>query len=285
MPNRPASSALALALALASTAVLAAPASAAPPDPRFELALSAYQPSFDTRVRLDSAEFGEGTDLDFERDLGIEDDATELRAELTIRLAPRFRLAVDRVEFSRSGSNALGRAVQFGDVIYAASAALSSEVESSHTGVALRCSFVRAPAADVAVSVGVSQLEVSARVAGRATATANGFPVGALEVAEEGEASGPVPLGGLHAAFWFGERVRLRLDGRYLDVSELFDDEEWSGSMTEYAVEIHWFVLPWLAVGGGWAGTAIDVDFDDGDLAGSFDYDFDGFRAGVTLAF
>jgi hypothetical protein len=282
---RPFRSPLVLAVFAAAAVVSADPAVAQLSDPTFELGLSYYQPSFDTTVRLDSATLGTGSDLNLEDDLGVEGDASELRGELSIRLGGRFRLVFDHVEFQRSGQRTLGRSIQFGDVVYASNAELRSEVESSHTGGALQFLFYKGPSSDWSVSLGVSYLDVSASISGRAIATANGVPVGTVDIAETGEASGPVPLAGLHGKFWLGQRLRLRLDGRYIDVGALFDEDKWSGSMTEYGASVDYFVLPWLALGGGWAGTAIDADFDDGDDIGSVEYDFDGFLFTATAAF
>ncbi len=276
---------LALVATFSTLGTLAGPARAEPLDPRVELALSYYEPSFDTKVRLDSAVFGPGTLLDLEDDLGVEGEARELRGELAIRLGERFRLVFDHVEFQRSGERALGRSVQFGDVVYSASAELAAEAESSHTGAALRFSFVKTESADVALSLGVSQLDVAARISGRAVATAGGIPAGTVEVSEEGEASGPVPLVGLHGAFWPSDRLRIKLDARYIDIGTLIDEDKWSGTMTELGLGADYFVLPWLALGGGWTSSSIEADFDDGDSAGSVDYSFDGFRVTATLAY
>jgi hypothetical protein len=273
---------LALIAALASSAALRAE----PLDPKVELSLSLYDASFDSKVRLDSDVLGLGDRLDLERDLGVDSSSQVLRAEVGFRLGDRFRLDLDHVSFDRSGSNTLSREIQFGDVVYAGNASLEATVKSRHTGASLRFSFVKSPTSDVAVSLGGSWLDVSAALSGIAVATANGVPVGSTIVAEKGEASGPVPLLGLHGAFWLGDRVRLRLDGRYFDLDTFLNGYEgWSGSMTEYGVGADWFVLPWLAVSGGYAGTRIDADFDESDNIGSVKYSFDGFRLGTTFAF
>src|SRR6185295_330742 len=120
--------------------------------------------------------------------------------------------------------------------------------------------------AEVALSLGVSYLDVAARISGTAVTSGGGAP---LEIAERGHVSGPVPLVGLHGAFWVYDRLRVRLDGRYVDVGSLFDKEKWSGSMSELGLSVDYFVLPWLGLGGGWSRTSIDADFDDGDDLGS----------------
>ena len=268
-----------LCLALAA---LAGAAHAQAIDPAVEISVGYYEPSFETRVRLDSPAFGIGDALDLERDLLVEDEAQELRAELAFRLGQRNRIVFDHVAFDRSGANTRSETIQFGDVVYAANAELAARVASEHTSFAWRFSFVRGEVADIAVSLGASWIDVEARLEGTAIATANGIPVGSGAIAERGEASGPVPLAGLHGRWWLGQRFRVAADARYFDID---DFEGWSGSLVDLGARLDWFFTPNFAVGLGYASTEIEADFEDTDSLGAIDYAFDGLRASVTVAF
>lgn len=279
--------AVTVALALVTAALGGTAALAAEPvDPRVELSVGFYEPSFDSSIRLDSGALGIGTGLDLERDLGLDSSGQEWRAGVGFRLGERFRLDAEYVAFDREGSATLNREVQFGDVVYAANAQLTSRVESSHADFSLRWAFVKTPTTELALSLGGSYLDFSAGISGVAKATANGIPLGSTTIAEKTEASAPVPLVGLHAAFEPSDTVRVRLMGRWFDIDTFLSDYQgWTGTMTEYGVDVDWFVLPWLAVSGGYAGTRIDAEFDDGDNIGAVKYDFDGFRVGTIFAF
>ncbi len=130
--------------------------------------------------------------------------------------------------------------------------------------------------------MGASWLQVEAEVTGTAVATANGIPVGSTAISEQGKASGPVPLVGVHGGWWIGRALRLTADARYFDVK---DFQGWNGSLTDYGARLEWFLSQNLALGVGYASTEIKADFDHNDSSGHLDYKFDGLRATVTLAF
>jgi len=279
---------LARAILLVAPVALAAlpSAAAAAGSSGVELSISYYEPSFDTKVRLDSNQFGLGTSVDFERDLGLETDAKELRGELALRLGNRSRVIFDYVDFSRSGSGSIGQQLQFGDTVFAANADLDSKVDTSMAGAAYLFSLVRQPTSELAVSIGARWLDVHAEVAGIAVATANGAPVGGAVISETGDASGPVPLVGLRGSVWLTQRLRLVADARYMDLETFFGDfEGWKGSMTDYSIGLDWFLTPNIGIGVAYAGTAIDAEFDDTDFSGKLDYSWDGLRAGLTFGF
>jgi hypothetical protein len=275
-----------LAVALGLAALGAGPAVASPAgattDPMVEITIGYYQPDFDSSVRLDSSELGTGTEIDLERDLLVADDAEEVRGEVAIRLGRRNRLVLDYVSFDREGENTLSESITFGDVVYKGDVALRAAVESSHTGVAWRFSFVETPAVSLAFSLGASLLDVEASLEGEALLTADGVPIAGELVRETGDANGPVPLGGLHGRWWLGQRIRLAADARYFDID---DFEGWSGSLLEWGARLDWFLTPNVGLGAGWAATDIEADFEEESSLGSIDYAFDGWRAHLILAF
>jgi hypothetical protein len=263
-------------------AALPAPVLAQAIDPTVEISVGYYQPDFESSVRLDSTAFGIGSEIDLERDLLVADDAEEVRGEVAIRLGSRNRLVLDHVSFDRQGENTLSRSLTFGDVVFRGDVELRADVSSQHTGVAWRFSFVKSPVVDLAFSLGASLLDVEASLEGEALLTADGVPIAGEIVRESGDANGPVPLGGLHGRWWLGQRFRLAADGRYFDID---DFEGWSGSLLEWGVRLDWFLTPNVAIGGGWAATDIEAEFEEEDSLGSIDYAFEGPRAHLIFAF
>jgi len=267
---------------LAALAALAAPAAAQMPDPRVEITAGYYEPSFDSSVRLDSDQLGLGTTLDLENDLLVEDSASELRVGVSFQVSNRNRIVVDRVEFERTGSATVTREIQFGDTVFAADATLAARTASTHTNVSWRFAFVKSTLSEIAVSAGVSILDLEASLEGEAVAHAGGLMTPSQTIAESGDASGPVPLVGLHGRWWIGQRLRLGADARYFDIQ---DFDGWSGSLTEVGARLDYFLSRNLAVGLGWLSTDIQADFDDSSYIGAVGYKFSGVQAGLTLAF
>ena len=262
-------------------AVLAAMVHAAPApaqlDPVFEARVDAFAGSFDSSLRLDSRELGNGTELDLEGDLGLEEDVDELRGEILLRTGDRSHLTLDYVAFDRSASRTLGRTIQVGDLVFRGDLDVTSEVESRFAALGWRYDFLADPASELGLSFSVAYVSIEAGITG--SVRIGGTTVSATEA---DDAEGPVPMLGLHGAYWFGDRFRLSGAARYLEISDL---DGWSGSTLDFQARFDWFFLENLGVGVGYSGTDIDVEFDDEDDLGQAEYAYDGFRAGLTVVF
>jgi opacity protein-like surface antigen len=278
-PRRSPRSAVFAALCLGSLAALA-PASAQTQaiDPTVEIRVDYFEPDFETTLRLDSSSLGIGTSIDLEDDLLMEGDAQELRAELLFRTGERSRITLDYSAFEREGSATIDHEIQFGDVVYHASATVDSSFDSRLAAIGWRYFLVKEDAGEFGFSISVAWVELEATLSGDASLP--GGPVLILE--ESGDAEGPLPLLGLHGAWWLGGGLRLSGAVRYLEID---DFDGWSGSALEAGARLDWFLTQNIAVGAGYYLTELEADFEDGDRLGSAEYTYDGPRVGLVFAF
>jgi len=263
---------------LLPAAAAAQPTALGRSDSRVEIHLEYVRPSFDSSVRLDSAELGIGTEIDLERELGLDETGSGARAELLFRLGRRNRLTLDYTAFDRSGSRTITESIQFGDAIYTASAEVDSTLDSRWLAAGWRFAFVAEPQAEVGFSLNVAWIEIEASLSGLAT-LGDGPP---LPIEESGQVDGPVPMLGLHGSFWLGDRVRLSGAARYLDIDDL---DGWSGSALDYGAQVEWFLLERLALSAGYGGNQIEAESSEAGTLGHADLAYDGFRAGLTVRF
>lgn len=260
-------------------AVLCSTALAAqPPRPRFELRLDFARPTYDSSVRLDARQLGIGTELDLEGELGLDDQSEQLTGGAILHLGRRSRLAFDYSASDREGSAVVGREIRFGNVVYRADARLDAAMESRFAALGYGFDFLPEDEVDFGATLSVAWTRLAATL--RGDANLQGGP--AIVIEERGEAEGPLPMLGLWASGWIGDRWRLGADVRFLDVNEL---DGWSGSVVDYAARVEWFALPQLAIALGYGGTRIEATFDDADDLGRADFSSVGPRLGVTLAF
>lgn len=272
---------IAFALALPLALLFAAePAAAQPLDPGFELRADLFRASFDSSVRFDSADFGIGTDLDLESDLAIEDESDLVRAELLFRTGRRSRLTIDYTAFDREGEGVVGRTFRFGDFTFRADADVLSKTETSFAALGWRYALVKNESSELGLSLSVAWVDISASVAGQVLI--QGGP--SFTVEESGEASGPVPMLGLHGAWWIGDRMRISAAGRYLEIDDL---DGWGGSAMDLGARFDWFFLENLGVGGGYSLTELEAESNDPEEDGlsKAESSFDGFRVGLTVVF
>ncbi len=259
---------------------IASPLAAQPIDPRVELRADYFAANFDSSVRFDAIDFGIGTTLDLESDLGVEDSADILRAELALRTGNRSRLTVDYVAFDREGSAVVGRQFRFGDFVFRADADVTSATETRFAALGWRYALIKNPSSEFGFSLSAAWVEIDASVSG--LVVVQGGP--SFEVVESGDVEGPVPMLGLHGAWWLGDRFRLSAAGRYLDIDDL---DGWSGSALDLSARFDWFFLDNVGVGAGWASTEIEAENTEPDDDGltRAESAFDGLRVGLTLAF
>jgi opacity protein-like surface antigen len=257
---------------------LATPAVAQRANPAVELRLDYFQPSFDSSVRLDSQELGIGTDLDLEGDLGMESDTGAFRANAVFRPGRRARITLDYHAFERSGSAVVGRAIQFGNTVFNANALVDSSLDSQFVAAGFGYALLATEQAELGLSLSVAWVELEATL--RSALQIPGAPV--IEIVERGSTEGPVPMLGVFGAWWLGDRFRLLGDARYLEVS---DFDGWDGSALDLGVRFEWFVIDNLALGVGYSLTDIEASSREARDLGRADYSYDGFRAGVTVAF
>jgi len=262
-------------LLLASAAPVAA---AERPAPTVEIHVEYFQPTFDSRVRLDSLDFGTGTFLDLERDLGLDDTGDAVRGELWLRATERFRVSLDYAAFDRSGATTIERQIRYGDFVYRAGARVTSRVESEFAALGFGFAFYRGAAAEAGVTLSAAWTSLRASLAGRASIG----PLPPLEVTESASVEGAAPMAGVWASGWLGERFRLSGTARYLRID---DFQDWSGDALDYGARLEWFALPQVALAIGWGGTEIDAESNGSSDLARAEYSYRGARAGLTFAF
>src|SRR5215213_7893408 len=98
--------------------------------PTFSVSASTSPSTFDTNVRIDPEEAaGEGTLVNFESDLGLEDSRTVQRFELQWRPLARHELAGMYFSAPRAGREQIDREIVFRDETYPVSALVTTQFD------------------------------------------------------------------------------------------------------------------------------------------------------------
>jgi hypothetical protein len=247
-------------------------------DPTFELHLEYFRPSFDTRVRFDSADFGNGSTLDLERELGLDDTGDAVRGEILLRASERFRVSLDYASFDRNGAAVIDQPIHYGGYVYRAGGRVASSVRSEFAALGVGFAFVRNETVEAGVSLSAAWTRIEASLTGRASIP----PLPPLEVTETASAEGAAPMAGLWASGWLGGHVRLSGNVRYLKLEHF---QDWHGDALDYGVRLEWFVIDHVGLALGWGGTEINAETDAARDLSRADYSYRGARAGVTFTF
>ncbi len=203
---------------VASVALPAGAASAQALDDKAWIQAGLYLPGVDSDFRLDPDSASEGSILDFETDLNLEDRKTLPIISAGLRLGKRWRLGLDYYSLSREGEVSLARDILVGDVTYPAAATVRSGLSSDIYRLTVGYSFVRKSNWDVGVALGAHVTDFAVFVEGNGRV---GAQAASAQVRRR-ELLAPLPTIGLYATHQVakGLTVSARTDFLSLKVGD-----------------------------------------------------------------
>lgn len=279
--------AFATAAAAAAVIALAAPAAAQSyadikgMDERFRLDLGGFFQNFDTTLRLDSVSLGNGTEINFEDDLGADSRKTSFRASGYWRFGRHGRFDFGVLTFSRSNARAITRDIQFGDHVYHAGATLDSKFTVTQVDAYYAYSFVNTGEAEVGAKLGFSAIFHSAKIDASGTITGPGGTVSGTTASDSRSVVAPIPAIGAYARFTLLPGLFISGQAKGLPTITVSD---YSGSLIDAGGFVDWY--PWknIGFGGGYSYTKITFER-QADATVRFEYSYSGPLVYLTLAF
>jgi outer membrane protein len=224
---------------------------------------SYWFPSLDGDIRLDDGSL-KGTRLDFEDDLGIDDEYYPF-GEVFLGLGNHhLSFAFYRADYD--GSNLLTKNINFGGKTYLAGDRIHSSLEYDVYDLTYRYDLLDLENILAGFSVGlvgrVMVFDLEAEIRSQTTAQS-----------ESEDYTVPVPLLGVNLHVGILADI---LEARILATAMGY----WDGHMVDAQAELSFTPIPFVDIHGGYRMFFVDVDADDLEL----DYDTSGFYVGVTVS-
>lgn len=248
-----------LGATLASAAEL--PAWAPGPKPRviedrFRVEVNVLRAGNDTKLRVDPSALQQGTLIDTEGDLGLEEDQVLTQAELTLLPGERHLIRLSALSSRRSAQTIIDRQITFGDDVYNINERVDSELDLSLFGLTYGYRFFVHDRAELTGTFGVqiASVEANAEVRSRVN-----------REAEDGVA--PLPLLGVEGRFDFTDRWSA--EGRFQYLSVNIDEVD--GSIMDGRLALTWRMNPYLVFGLGYRRFAVEIDSQNLDDPGLVD--------------
>ncbi|HWW62147.1 MAG TPA: hypothetical protein VN181_12325 [Thermoanaerobaculia bacterium] len=230
--------------------------------PRFSVTAGAYRPDFSTDVRVnDPTITAEATEVNLERDLGLEKSQRLQRFGLQWRPLNRHELAVSYVASSRTGFEAIDREITFRDTVYPVQAQVATTWDMDRWEATYTWWMRKTPREGFGVMLGVSTIALDASLVANT-------PGSSLEITETASTDVPVALLGAQWRMAFSERVLAQVSAGALPRVELGD---YSGQALTADARVEYRIARALGVGIAYNyfridGTVGRIDF-DGKLA------------------
>jgi hypothetical protein len=128
----------------------------------FALRASYFWGGVSTFGRFDSATGVEGTPFTAERDLGLTNQAHQLRVEIIFRIEGRSRLRVNFLDLRRSAEKTIDRTIQYGDTTFLVDNPVQSSFNWRQTDLTYTYSFLRTDRFELGAGLGVHVLQAEA---------------------------------------------------------------------------------------------------------------------------
>lgn len=226
---------------------------------RFNLNVGGFISNSNTEARLSSDILGVGTLIDFEDDLGLEEDETVARIDGHYRFKPRHRIDFSWFDLSRDGRETLLRDIQYEDTIFTAGTAVDSELGFTVIKVVYTYSFFQKEKIDLGVSTGLYVYDFESEIVAPETRTK-----------EESDGTAPFPTFGLRVTWAFKPELFFRAHLDYFDI----DRSDVEGEVIDILVALEH--QTWKNVGLGIGYNDVDAEGEDKEDRDEVKLEYDG---------
>ena len=241
--------------------------------PRFSITGGTSPASFETNARIDpeTTLAAVGTEISFERDLGLADSRTLQRFSAQWRPFRRHELAATYFSAPRSGRQQITRTITFRNQTYPVDALVTTQFDLDYASLTYTFWARRTDRDGLGITLGAATLSMNASVA-----------VASTSVSQRAETDVPVALAGLQGRVALTPRLHAEASAATLPRVTIGD---YSGDALTAAARLEFRALPWLGIGGAYHYFRLNVDVDQTTLRGALDMTIRGPEAYVRLAF
>lgn len=203
-----------VATAIAGCLSLAAPAQAQAVDDKVWIDVESYFPSVNSHVQVNSS-IGQGTSLDFERDLGLGNHKSLPAISAGIRISKGFRVTGEFYSLKRGGSKILARDIVVDDITYPASVELRSELDTQIYRATVGYSFIRNDKFEMGGAIGLHLTNIKASFTGQGRVGAASLTTRVRKT----EALAPLPTLGIYGSWAAAPNLILAAHADFLKLS------------------------------------------------------------------
>ena len=235
---------------------------ASPVSDHFAFRMIYFQPSVTTDVRLDPTNTpNAGSLLSAEKDLGLDDQVNQFRAEFDLRMRERHHLRADFFKLSRFHEQPLPRDIVFGDFVYNAGENFRTKLDWRVMSITYTYQFFKFDRFEAGLGLGVHIIQ----------AQAEGGQPGTLNRERDTEV-GIFPTIAANAAFRISKRFSVTARGQTFSASP----EGFEGTMSDYHIDVQYRWRENLALGLGWSMLESNLEVTDSDQQLLFNLDTKG---------
>jgi hypothetical protein len=228
---------------------------------RLRVEVNLFGASPQTQLRVDESPTQRGTDIDAEKDLGLDDFRLLPQVEFTLLPGERHLVRLSAFAIHRSAVKEIEKDISFDNEDYFVGERVDSLLNITMFGLTYGYRFLMRPRGELSGTIGLQLADVEANAVVRSRV---------VRESESGVA--PLPLVGLEGRYDFTPRWAVEGRAQYLTV----DVSQVNGSILDARLALTWRLNPYLAMGLGYRAFQINVDSGDEDTPGFVDLSING---------
>jgi hypothetical protein len=228
---------------------------------RMRLEVNLFGASPSTKLRVDESLTQQGTEINAEDDLGLDDFQLLPQVEFTLLPGKHHLVRLSAFAMHRSADKRIEMPISFDNEDYLVNERVDSLLNMTLFGLTYGYRFVVHQRAEISATIGIQIADVEANAVVR------------NRVVRESESGvAPLPLIGVEGRFDFTPRWAVEARAQYLTVNVSDVD----GSILDARLALTWRLNPYLLMGLGYRTFQIDVDSRDEDTPGFVNLSVDG---------
>jgi hypothetical protein len=248
---------------------------------KFFISAGGFLVGTDIKAEVDGRA-GQNQEIDFERDLGLDNDATRVRIDGLWRITPTHRLRFMYFDTENEGSRQLDRTITWGDYSFAVGAQVSAETRVRVAELANEYAFTRTTTYEVEGTIGIHYIDTELKLSGVAGFTdSNGVVQAAQSVTRESNAPAPLPVIGLRAGWVVAPQFYVDAQAQFFKVKP----DEYDGTLTNLRLAGTWMFSRNFGVGLGYDYFGTDVEVERTGFNGNMQVDYSGLQLFITGTF
>lgn len=249
---------------------------------RFTLAAGSSITKFNSQIIINGDVQDNNTKVDLEDDLGQKENVDFLALKAYWRFADRHRISLEFNPFSRDNHNTLDKNFDFEDNSIQAGASISTESNFAIYDINYIYSFYQTPDMEIGVSGGIYWMDLEFEISASGfIEDENGVVTFDDSFKDNVSADVPLPLVGFYFDYQLAEHWELHSAARYFQANI----DNYEGSITSLLVAIDYNIWKALSIGLSVARFELDVETDESNFRGEFNWEYSGAQFYLKAAF
>ena len=242
---------------------------------RLKLSLGVYLPDLDTVTTVSEVDGLEGTEIDFEDDLALDDDESTFFGSLEWRFLKRNKLTFNYYSLERDATTRTQDVIIFDGTIFPPGIGVDSFINADIYELNYSFSFIFSERMNLAAGVGISAQDYEIGIASTL------IP----QLREEEDFVAPLPTLNLEFQYALTDNWSIDLQGGWLDAEFDINDNEVDGRIITANAGLRWKVFKYLGVTAGYTYFDLDGDFSDSNTEADIAVEYKGPQLTVDLFF